>query len=892
MIVVTRFGEASSRAVLLGGLLALLLSIVASMDVSAHPYHLFGGNPDTSQGQGVQTDSTIQIAQSFSIASPLTLTWVALNVSDVGASDNLTVQIVSDSAGTPSGSILASSSNRTGAGFKWANFTLGVWLNLSNGVTYWIVALSSASAGNGYSWWNSGYDANASGTAAQKLLLLPWTIRSDDFAFLLYGWRQTNATFVHRAASTTAVAGAETSFLLDLRVSGTDSAENVTIDYVYPSPYLTYSRDTSAGTGLGFGLSQFPNRLRYAVAQVAPGAYSFAIIFLVNHSIPAGTIETTTASMSYKDFLGVEGSVPGQSATVRILNVKVTFSAAVNASSADPGSPLEYWIAYATDPLNSTTVNDFRPSVRLAQGVTFRSASPGHVRDVANRTVTWTIPNLTAGSSGRVAVNVTVDVGLPPRLDLLTALSATYPDSPTTRAALLSTFVSTIVTAPVFSIDLRADRVIVRSGEIVSYSILLNNSGNGVAGDVWVNNTLDPRVVFYRARTVGTLTLRPGEVLWNISRLAPGLTTIGLDVQALSTIDDGAVVRDSVTLAYTDARGNPRTGASPPPVDLAVRAPRITVNLTLDKATVSSGSDVNETIVIRNVGTERAYRVWVNQTFGTFTRYIRDTNNVTPVFTGSPSGATYSWLTSTLDPGAQLSFIVSLRSVNDGESVALVDLRIEGTYTDAYGQGTGQGIAAFQSARLGLAIQAPSPFFSLKNPAFLALLASAAILGVASAMQAAFGRFRLEEMFFVRRDGTLVVHQSHRPSMNKDADLFAAMLTVIQDFVRDSFEYRPGQQLRQLSFGKLNGFIASGGLTYLAVMYVGRIGPVVRRALVRCVLDLEAKRGRVLAQWTGDPKQIEDITATLGAVIRVRPGFMIGLLPLRLPKDAKSANAA
>ena len=129
--------------------------------------------------------------------------------------------------------------------------------------------------------------------------------------------------------------------------------------------------------------------------------------------------------------------------------------------------------------------------------------------------------------------------------------------------------------------------------------------------------------------------------------------------------------------------------------------------------------------------------------------------------------------------------------------------------------------------------------------------------------------------------------------MTSEVDVFAAMFTVIQDFVRDSFGYRPGRQLRQLSFGDLNGFIAPGNLTYLAVMYQGRMGPAVRRALVRIVRDLESNRKAFIEAWDGNRAQVAGLDAALGTLIRARAGILVGLFPPRLavPRGAPESQS-
>ena len=247
-------GPAAPLAMVLAAALFGLIAVLASGAAVAHPYHLMGGNADTGspQGLGVPTSAQKPLAQSFQVSRPFTLTRVALNVSDLQTPDTLILRVVADSAGFPEGAILAEASTASGPTFTWVNFDLNASVNLTAGVPYWIVANSTEQNQNrGYAWWNSGYDANSTGTAAYWQGNA-WILRPDDFAFLLYGWFPIAVTFAHLRAAPTALAGAETSFFVDINVSGLDPAYNVTVDYWYPSPDLAFQRDSTGASGLTF----------------------------------------------------------------------------------------------------------------------------------------------------------------------------------------------------------------------------------------------------------------------------------------------------------------------------------------------------------------------------------------------------------------------------------------------------------------------------------------------------------------------------------------------------------------------------------------------------------------------------------------------------------------
>lgn len=70
-----------------------------------------------------------------------------LNWSHGGAFQSCTVELQSDSSGSPSGSVLASGTVTPGANFTWNSVTLGVPYTVTAGTTYWIVIYGGTHTG-------------------------------------------------------------------------------------------------------------------------------------------------------------------------------------------------------------------------------------------------------------------------------------------------------------------------------------------------------------------------------------------------------------------------------------------------------------------------------------------------------------------------------------------------------------------------------------------------------------------------------------------------------------------------------------------------------------------------------------------------------------------------
>ncbi len=92
------------------------------------------------------------------------------------------------------------------------------------------------------------------------------------------------------------------------------------------------------------------------------------------------------------------------------------------------------------------------------------------------------------------------------------------------------------------------------------------------------------------------------------------------------------------------------------------------------------------------------------------------------------------------------------------------------------------------------------------------------------------------------------------------------MLTAVQEFVRDAFQYGEHRELHQLDFGEYRILIERGKYVYLAVVYAGEESPGIRKK-VRIVIDrIEEAFGPDLESWDGDMERVvgaRDMLATL-----------------------------
>ena len=113
--------------------------------------------------------------------------------------------------------------------------------------------------------------------------------------------------------------------------------------------------------------------------------------------------------------------------------------------------------------------------------------------------------------------------------------------------------------------------------------------------------------------------------------------------------------------------------------------------------------------------------------------------------------------------------------------------------------------------------------------------------------------FRVEQVFLIDREtGLLLRHVSAANADVQDADMVSGMLTAIQDFVRDSFTTRQGEQLETLQVGELTVWIEQGPQAILAGVIRGNAPQQLREVFLETVEKIHLQYGTALKKFSGD----------------------------------------
>jgi outer membrane protein OmpA-like peptidoglycan-associated protein len=113
--------------------------------------------------------------------------------------------------------------------------------------------------------------------------------------------------------------------------------------------------------------------------------------------------------------------------------------------------------------------------------------------------------------------------------------------------------------------------------------------------------------------------------------------------------------------------------------------------------------------------------------------------------------------------------------------------------------------------------------------------------------------FRVEQVFLIHKEtGLLLRHVSAPNAAVQDADMVSGMLTAIQDFVRDSFTTRQGEQLETLQVGDLTVWIEQGPQAILAGVIRGNAPQELREVFQETLENIHLQCGAALNRFSGD----------------------------------------
>ncbi|MCV6636741.1 OmpA family protein [Candidatus Albibeggiatoa sp. nov. NOAA] len=122
--------------------------------------------------------------------------------------------------------------------------------------------------------------------------------------------------------------------------------------------------------------------------------------------------------------------------------------------------------------------------------------------------------------------------------------------------------------------------------------------------------------------------------------------------------------------------------------------------------------------------------------------------------------------------------------------------------------------------------------------------------------------YRVEQVFLVHKEsGLLIQHLSQDGVEVGDSDAVSAMLTAIQDFIRDSFTAEG--DLEKVELGNYTVWLDQSPYAVLACVVRGNASYKLRSVMKQSLETIHARYGRLLEVYEGDPDPLEPCRAIL-----------------------------
>jgi outer membrane protein OmpA-like peptidoglycan-associated protein len=118
--------------------------------------------------------------------------------------------------------------------------------------------------------------------------------------------------------------------------------------------------------------------------------------------------------------------------------------------------------------------------------------------------------------------------------------------------------------------------------------------------------------------------------------------------------------------------------------------------------------------------------------------------------------------------------------------------------------------------------------------------------------------YRVEQVFLIHRESGLLIHHAHVDNIEMgDSDAVSAMLTAIQDFIRDSFSSGKNEELNSAEVGDCTVWLERGPHAVLACVIRG-IAPLSLRATMSHSIErIHAQSSGLLEEFSGDNTPLE-----------------------------------
>jgi hypothetical protein len=137
-----------------------------------------------------------------------------------------------------------------------------------------------------------------------------------------------------------------------------------------------------------------------------------------------------------------------------------------------------------------------------------------------------------------------------------------------------------------------------------------------------------------------------------------------------------------------------------------------------------------------------------------------------------------------------------------------------------------------------------------------------------------YGKFEVEQLFLVYRDGRLISHAGATATTPDDIEreksekeVLGGMLSAVQDFVADSLKHKEKGELSKLEYGDFKIALERGKHTFLAAFISGNVTKELRGKMKSVITEFEVRNESVIRGWDGDIARLVDVDESIQALI-------------------------
>ncbi len=365
------------------------------------------------------------------------------------------------------------------------------------------------------------------------------------------------------------------------------------------------------------------------IGEMMPGdSVNVSLAVLVDADMPANSDLTNTANVE---------NAQGVSKKASVSSYANPWIQTISKWAADGeyafGDTVEFTISIdnsSADPVYAISVADTLP-----EPLEFVSASNGGVFE--NGAVVWTLGTLNAGND--ITLNIVTTVG---------SLLEARPEI--TNRAWISTVnagtswgdhIVSLAAFPELVLEKRSSAT-VQAGDSLVYTFIMSNTGNSMAHDVVLSDTLPAHVSFGSTSGDFTYDEATHSILWNVNVIASSATdSLKLVTYVDYPVVDGTTLENTAHLSCVEGSISHSTS-----ITEILSAPGLFLNIS-GTSTVVAGDTIQLRLDYGNMGTETATGVILSDTLGTDLEYLSATRE----HTYDPETGIVTWNLEDLTPG-------------------------------------------------------------------------------------------------------------------------------------------------------------------------------------------------------------------------------------------------